>query len=154
MRIFNATNSSMDLPWGMQRLSILPKSFSQDIMGTPELVRVITSNYDTSEIAILVSGPFELSMCASVPVSVNYVVQSTDEVYKRFGLDKKEKATTEKKVQEVKEEAAVAKVKEALKEEQEEKVEETPATEEPKAEEEAPKPKKARKPRKKKTTEE
>lgn len=126
MKLFNATNSLLDLPWSGQRLSIAPKSFSQDFMGTPDFIQLITSTYNNEEIAIVVAGPYELSMCASVPVAVNYVVQSVDEAVQRFGLNqemKKEELKTsepepepepkpetvepepeEKKVEEVKEE--------------------------------------------------
>ena len=98
MKLFNATNSLLDLPWSGQRLSIAPKSFSQDFMGTPDFIQLITSTYNNEEIAIVVAGPYELSMCASVPVAVNYVVQSVDEAVQRFGLKE------EKMVEEVKEE--------------------------------------------------
>lgn len=98
MKLFNATNSLLDLPWSGQRLSIAPKSFSQDFMGTPDFIQLITSTYNNEEIAIVVAGPYELSMCASVPVAVNYVVQSVDEAVQRFGLKE------EKKVEEVEEE--------------------------------------------------
>jgi len=98
MKLFNATNSLLDLPWSGQRLSIAPRSFSQDFMGTPDFIQLITSTYNNEEIAIVVAGPYELSMCASVPVAVNYVVQSVDEAIQRFGLKQ------EKKVEEVKEE--------------------------------------------------
>jgi len=99
MKLFNATNSLLDLPWSGQRLSIAPRSFSQDFMGTPDFIQLITSTYNNEEIAIIVAGPYELSMCASVPVAVNYVVQSVDEAIQRFGLKQETK-----KVEEVKEE--------------------------------------------------
>ena len=90
MKIFNATNSFLDLPYGMNRLRIGPKSFSQEMMGTTEFIQTLVMSYSTDEVAILVGGPYELGMCASVPVSVNYVVQTTDEIIQRFGLEKKE----------------------------------------------------------------
>ena len=91
MKLFNATNSLLDLPWSGQRLSIAPRSFSQDFMGTPDFIQLITSTYNNEEIAIVVAGPYELSMCASVPVAVNYVVQSVDEAVQRFGLNQEMK---------------------------------------------------------------
>ena len=90
MKVYNATNSSLDLPYGMHRLKIEPKSFSQDFMGTIDFVKTLVSSYTTNEVAILVGGPYELSMCAGVPVAVNYVAQTTDEIVRRFGLEKKE----------------------------------------------------------------
>lgn len=90
MKIFNATNSLLDLPYGMNRLRIQPRSFSQEIMGTTDFIQTLVMSYNTEEVAILVGGPYELGMCASVPVSVGYVVQTTDEIVQRFGLEKKE----------------------------------------------------------------
>lgn len=91
MKLFNAKNSLIDLPWGMNRLSVPPKSFSQDFMGTPDFIQLLVTSYDSTELAIVVAGPYELSMCASVPVAVNYVVQSMDEAIQKFGLGKEEK---------------------------------------------------------------
>ena len=96
MKIFNATNSFLDLPYGMNRLRIEPRSFSQEMMGTTEFIQTLVMSYSTDEVAILVGGPYELGMCASVPVSVNYVVQTTDEIVQRFGLEKKEKEEEKK----------------------------------------------------------
>lgn len=105
MRIFNATNSTLSVPWGTQRLSIGPKSFSGDILGTPEFIKSLITVYNEDELAILVGGPFELSMCASVPACVIYVAQTADEIYRKFGIvkDKQEKMepmTDKKKVEE------------------------------------------------------
>ena len=104
MRIFNATNSTLSVPWGTQRLSIGPKSFSGDILGTPEFIKSLITVYNEDELAILVGGPFELSMCASVPACVIYVAQTDDEIYRKFGIvkDKQEKVepmTDKKKVE-------------------------------------------------------
>ena len=90
MKIFNATNSLLDLPYGINRLKIEPKSFSQDFMGTTDFINTLVTSFLPEEIAILVCGPYELGMCASVPVSVSYVVQTTDEVIQKFGLGVKE----------------------------------------------------------------
>lgn len=124
MKLFNATNSLLDLPWGSQRLSIAPRSFSQDFMGTPDFIKMLTQTYNSEEVAIVVAGPYELSMCASVPVAVNYVVQSMDEAIQRFGLnnggnsdvqnneDKEEETkVTEEEVKEEKEEEKTEKPK-------------------------------------------
>jgi len=93
MRIFNATNATLNVPWGSVRLTINPKSFTNDILGTPDFIKTLITTYTEKEIAILVGGPFELSMCAGVPACVIYVAQSVDEIYKKFGIaeTKKEK---------------------------------------------------------------
>jgi Na+-transporting methylmalonyl-CoA/oxaloacetate decarboxylase gamma subunit len=126
MKLFNAKNSLIDLPWGMNRLSVPPKSFSQDFMGTPDFIQLLVTSYDSTELAIVVAGPYELSMCASVPVAVNYVVQSMDEAIQKFGLGKEEKKTPEPEP--VKEPEPEPEVKEEEKKEEEVKpVTETPA---------------------------
>lgn len=131
MKLFNAKNSLIDLPWGMNRLSVPPKSFSQDFMGTPDFIQLLVTSYDSTELAIVVAGPYELSMCASVPVAVNYVVQSMDEAIQKFGLGKEEKKETPEPVVEpepVKEPEPEPEVKEEEKmEEKEQPADQTPA---------------------------
>ena len=124
MKIYNATNSKLDLPYGMQRLRINPQSFSVDFMGTIEFIKTLVTSYSTDQVAILVGGPYELSMCANVPVAVSYVAQTTDEIIQRFGLESKKKEEPKEK------EVLMGEFSEEPKEE----VEETPA----------PKPKKKR----------
>ena len=93
-------------------------------MGTPDFIKMLTLTYNNEEVAIVVAGPYELSMCASVPVAVNYVVQSMDEAIQRFGLnndgnsdvqnnENKEEKTevTEEEVKEEKEEEKTEKPK-------------------------------------------
>ena len=128
MKLFNAKNSLIDLPWGMNRLSVPPKSFSQDFMGTPDFIQLLVTSYDSTELAIVVAGPYELSMCASVPVAVNYVVQSMDEAIQKFGLGKEEKTEPEVEPEPVKEPEPEPEVKEEEKKEEEVKpAAETPA---------------------------
>lgn len=87
MRIFNGTNYQMDLPYaGNDRLTIPPKSPSGNIMCGSDFLSLLITSYDTSEVAIIVSGPFEISACAKVPAAVNYVVQSLDEAIQRFSI--------------------------------------------------------------------
>ena len=124
MKLFNAKNSLIDLPWGMNRLSVPPKSFSQDFMGTPDFIQLLVTSYDSTELAIVVAGPYELSMCASVPVAVNYVVQSMDEAIQKFGLGKEEEKETPEP-ETVKPEPEVK--EEEKKEEEEKPADETPA---------------------------
>lgn len=128
MKLFNAKNSLIDLPWGMNRLSVPPKSFSQDFMGTPDFIQLLVTSYDSTELAIVVAGPYELSMCASVPVAVNYVVQSMDEAIQKFGLGKEGKTEPVVEPEPVKEPEPEPEVKEEEKKEEEVKpAAETPA---------------------------
>lgn len=85
MRIYNGTNSVLDLPLtNIQRLSIPPKAVSGDFMPTNEFLGLLVSTFDYSEIAIIVSGPYEISMCAGVSGSVGFVVQTLEEAIERF----------------------------------------------------------------------
>lgn len=99
MRIYNGTNSQVDLPLaGSQRITIAPKSVSGDIMSSTELLSLLVTSYTTDELALVVSGPFEINQCAQIPTSASYVVQSLDEAIKRFAPkdeEKKEEAVSE-----------------------------------------------------------
>lgn len=101
MRIYNGTNSQLDLPLsGTQRISVPPHSVSGDIMPSNEFLSLLVGSFDYSELALIVSGPYEITMCAGVSGSVGFVVQSLDEAIERFA--KKEEDTPV--VTEVKEE--------------------------------------------------
>ena len=85
MRIYNGTNSVLDLPLSnIQRLSIPPKAVSGDFMPTNNFLSLLVSTFDYSEIAIIVSGPYEISMCAGVSGSVGFVTQTLEEAIERF----------------------------------------------------------------------
>lgn len=89
MRIYNGTNSQLNLPLsGIQRISIAPKSVSGDIMPSNEFLSLLVGSFDYSEIALIVSGPYEISMCAGVSGSVGFVVQSLEEAIERFAEKK------------------------------------------------------------------
>lgn len=98
MRIFNATNSVLVLPLlinGSQKLEIKPRSVSTEFMGSIGFLTMIVTSFTDKQIAIIVSGPYELNVCANVPTAVNYVVQSLDDALRRFCLDKKEEKKEE-----------------------------------------------------------
>ena len=138
MRIYNGTNSQVDLPLaGSQRITIAPKSVSGDIMSSTELLSLLVTSYTTDELALVVSGPFEINQCAQIPTSASYVVQSLDEAIKRFAPKDEEKK--EETVSEPVVEPEPEPIDEA--EEVKEEVESNPEAEEEK-EEEAPKKKK------------
>ena len=91
MRIFNGTNSLLTLPLsGNQKLEILPKSVSTEFMGSTDFLSMVVTSLSNEEIAIIVSGPYELNVCANIPTAVNYVVQTLDDAIIRFGLKKSE----------------------------------------------------------------
>ena len=85
MRIYNGTNSQVNLPLaGNQRITIAPKAVSGDIMASTELLSLLVTSYRTDELALVISGPFEINLCATIPATTEYVVQSLDEAIQRF----------------------------------------------------------------------
>lgn len=91
MRIFNGTNSVLTLPLtGNQQLVVLPKSVSQEFMGSTNFLSMVVTSFSCDEVAFVVSGPYEINQCSSIPTAVNYVVQTLDEAIIKFGLKKEE----------------------------------------------------------------
>ena len=126
MRIFNGTKKALTLPYtGGETLTIPAHQPSGNVLCSPEFLSSVITAYNADEIAVIASGPFEISACANIPTAVNYVVQSLDEAIARFNPDAK-------KVQEIEKKKAAEEPKK-----EEPKVEEKPV-EEPKKEE--PKP--------------
>ena len=143
MRIYNGKNSQVDIPLATQRVTIGPKSVSKDLMPSTEMLQLLSTSFDDSEIALIVSGPTELNLCAGVPSCTPLVVQSLDEALVRFnGGDVKPEPKPEKK-----EEEPVA--EEPVVEEMEEKEEEPEKMVEVKQEEVKPEPTKKAAPAKK-----
>lgn len=84
MRIYNATNAQMNLPFPGGTVSIAPHSVSGNLGANTQTISMLVTAYNTSEMAFIVSGPFELNLCASIPTVVNYVVQSLEEAIERL----------------------------------------------------------------------
>lgn len=85
MRVYNGTNSQVDLPLsGSQRITISSHSVSKDIMPSTEFLSLLVSSYDYNELALIVSGPFEINMCSGVSGCVGFVCQSLEEAIERF----------------------------------------------------------------------
>lgn len=95
MRIYNGKNSQVDMPLANgQRITIASKSVSGDIMPSNEFLSLLVTSYDYSEIALIVSGPFEINMCSQVSCCAGFVVNSLEEAIERF-VPKEEVAKTE-----------------------------------------------------------
>lgn len=85
MRVYNGTNSQVDLPLtGNQRITIASHSVSKDIMPSTEFLSLLVGSYDYNELALIVSGPFEINMCSGVSGCVGFVCQSLEEAINRF----------------------------------------------------------------------
>lgn len=129
MRIYNGTKKALTLPYtGGETLTIPAHQPSGNVLCSSEFLSSIITAYGTEEIAIIASGPFEISACANVPTATNYVVQSLDEAITRFNPDAKAMKEAEKTSK-----------KEKAKKEEPKKEEPKP---EPKKEEPKPEPKK------------
>lgn len=130
MRIYNGKNSQVELPLATQRITIGPNSVSKDIMPNVEMLQLISTSFVDTEIALIVSGPSELNLCAGVPACTPLVVQSLDEAVIRFkgtAPEKKEEkpVVEEPKKEEVVEEVPEKEVEEKKQEEEEVKPEPT-----------------------------
>lgn len=122
MRVYNGTKAQVDIPLtGTQRIQIASYSVSGDFLPNTEFLSLLVSSFDYSELALVVSGPYEINMCSQVSGAVGFVVNSVEEALARFAP----KTTTEpvKVVVEQSEEKVVEEVKE------EEVVAEEPITE-------------------------
>ena len=98
MRIYNGTNSHLNLPLtGSQRITVPPHAVSGDILPSTDFLSLMVSSYDFSEIAFIISGPFELNMCANVSGATGFVVSSLEEAVERFCPSEKEEIKVEKK---------------------------------------------------------
>lgn len=150
MRIYNATNSTINVPivGTNDRLVIQGKSLSSDVMISKEFIIMLMSAYTSDELGFIISGPFEMTTLSHIPASISYSYQTYEDCLEHFGQGKvKEKVEEQLK----KEEEPVAEPKaktivDHLLEKEEEKeavVEEQPVKEEVKEEApvEEPKPK-------------
>ena len=100
MRIFNGTKKALTLPYtGGETLTIPAHQPSGNVLCSPEFLSSVITAYNTNEIAVIASGPFEISACANIPTATNYVVQSLDEAIARFNPDAKAKIEAEKKAE-------------------------------------------------------
>lgn len=128
MRIYNGTNSNVDIPLsGIQRLQISPKSVSGDFLPSNEFLSLLVTGYDYNEIALIVSGPYEINMCSGVPGAVGFVVQSLEEAIERFNpKEEKVQPTKVEIIEEKQPEPKSEEIKEEVKAEQEETISEPP----------------------------
>lgn len=130
MRIYNGKNSQVELPLATQRITIGPNSVSKDIMPNVEMLQLISTSFVDTEIALIVSGPSELNLCAGVPACTPLVVQSLDEAVIRFKGTAPEKEEEKPVVEEPKKEEVVVEEvvpeKEVEKKKQEEEVKPEP----------------------------
>lgn len=90
MRIYNGKKSTLTIPLsGNQRLSIPPHSVSGDFMPNKDFLSLMVTTFDYNEISLIVSGPYEISMCSQVSGCTGFVSQSLEEAIAKFPEEKK-----------------------------------------------------------------
>ena len=107
------------------RLSIAAHTPSKDFAPNNDFLALIVSTYDEHEIALIIGGPYELSMCSTIPACAPLMVQTLDEAVERFSPKEPEPIVKDKKKEEVVEEPIVKIPEETpvVEEKKEEKVE-------------------------------
>lgn len=96
MRIYNAKNSLIELPLsGGARITVGSHSISKDFMPSDYFLGLVASTFEKDEIALIVSGPYEINMCAKNPAVSDKVVQTLDEAIARFSPKKEIKVEEE-----------------------------------------------------------
>lgn len=89
MRIYNGTKALVNLPLaGDQRITIGPESVSKDFMPSDAFLKLIVGAYGDDEIALIVSGPYEINMCAQIPALSTLTVETLDQALERFQVAK------------------------------------------------------------------
>lgn len=85
MRIYNATRAQIEMPLSNgTKLVISSNTVSGEFMPNSTIISVFMSTYKTSEIAFVVSGPYEIAMLSNFVGSGEYVVSSVEEAVARF----------------------------------------------------------------------
>lgn len=80
MRLFNATNASIDVPLSHnQRLTVGPFETSGSFMPSPDFLSVIVTAFDYGDVYLIVAGPSEYQTCNSVSGANGFVVNSVEE---------------------------------------------------------------------------
>lgn len=96
MKIYNATNSKITLPLGGNYISISPHDASENFMVSEDALSLWITSYDDTEIALIVGGASEVSLCSRVSGSVAYVVYTLEDAVKKFAQKDKSETPTPK----------------------------------------------------------
>lgn len=85
MRIYNGKNSLIDLPLtNRARITIPAHSVSKEFMPSEEFINMVVAAYTEADIALVISGPYELNLCAKNPVVCSMITHTLDEAVIRF----------------------------------------------------------------------
>lgn len=85
MRIYNARKVQIEMPLGNGSKLIVPSnSVSCEFMPNATIISVFMTSYRSSEIAFIVSGPYEIAMLSNFVGSGDFVVQSLEQAIAKF----------------------------------------------------------------------
>lgn len=85
MKIFNATNSTLNIPLAnSSRLVIKSFESSKQFLPTVELLQKLVSAYSRDDIAFIIESQAEISMGSSVSTLPGYIANSVEEAIGRF----------------------------------------------------------------------
>ncbi len=88
MRIYNARKSQVSIPLTTTQRIVVPSlGTSESFLPNPRILSLIVTSFDYSDIALIVSGPNEMTMCSETPCCSGFVVNSLEEAIERFSTD-------------------------------------------------------------------
>ena len=95
MRIYNATKAQIEMPLGNGTKLVIPSnSVSGEFMPNSTVISVFMTTYKPSDVAFIISGPYEISMLSNFAGSVDYVVNNIEEAVARFAPKEDPTTTT------------------------------------------------------------
>ena len=85
MRIYNARKSQISIPLTATEKIVVPSyGTSESFLPNPKILSLIVTSFDYSDVALIVSGPNEMTMCSETPCCSGFVVNSLEEALERF----------------------------------------------------------------------
>ena len=85
MRIYNAMKAQIQMPLSNGTNLVIPgNSVSGEFMPNSTIISVFMSSYKKTEVAFIISGPYEIAMLSNFAGSGEYVVSSLEEAVARF----------------------------------------------------------------------
>ena len=88
MRIYNARKSQISVPLTVTEKIVVPSfGISESFLPNPRFLSLIVTSFDYSDIALIVSGPNEMTMCSETPCAAGFVVNSLEEALERFSVE-------------------------------------------------------------------
>lgn len=85
MIIYNARQSQISIPLTATEKIVVPGyGTSMSFMPNPKILSLIVTSFDYSDIALIVSGPIEMTMCSETPCCAGFVASSLEEALERF----------------------------------------------------------------------